>query len=532
MRSRPGVEAATAGALAGVSALAVGELVAALSPGARSPAAGLGRALIDATPGPAIDVGVALVGERDKPLMAAALTGGFALAGAAGALLGRFGPGPAALATLAPSVVGVGYGLRLPGGRGTGTAAAALAAAAVVPLMQARARRPAAAGIVAAVNSAAAVAVWRDRRRRDQQAHAGIVVSAGTVLPPPAADTYPRVPGLAPLITPPENLYKVDVTFPAPRVDPLRWRLCVDGDVDEPLELTLPELLSMDTAETDALLVCVHNPVGGHRMGNGRWTVVPLDALLDRAGLPDDLAADPAGAELVARAVDGFTVSMPLTEALDRALIAVGLGGRPLPFGNGFPARLLVPGRYGYAGNVKWLAGLEVRRTPAHGGPSVPGYWTSRRWPANGGGVGASSRIDVPHAGARLSPGPVTVAGYAWAPPAGVRGVEVSVDDGPWQEARLADELSPLSWRAWTFRWDAAPGSHVLRVRCAGVGGDQDERDAAPYPDGPTGVHAVPVLVGAGRWAGPAGGALARLRHTARARVRLAVDSGRAWREI
>lgn len=318
MRSRPGVEAATAGALAGVSALAVAELVAALAPGARSPAAGLGRALIDAAPGPAIDVGVALVGERDKPLLAAALTGGFGLAGAAGAVLGRFGPGRAALVALAPSVVGAGYGLRLPGARGTGTAAAAVAAAAVVPLMQARARRPAAAGIVAAVTSAAAVAVRQERRRRDRQARDDVAVSAGTVLPPPAAGADPRVPGLAPLITPPEDLYKVDVTFPAPRVDPVRWRLCVDGDVDGPLELTLAELLSMGTAETDALLVCVHNPIGGHRMGNGRWTVVPLGAVLDRAGLPEELVANPAGAELVARAVDGFTVSMPLEVALDR----------------------------------------------------------------------------------------------------------------------------------------------------------------------------------------------------------------------
>jgi len=79
-----GVPAAAAGALTGVSALAVGELVAALWPGARSPVTGLGRALIDATPGPAIDVGVALVGERDKPLLAAALAGGFEVAGATG----------------------------------------------------------------------------------------------------------------------------------------------------------------------------------------------------------------------------------------------------------------------------------------------------------------------------------------------------------------------------------------------------------------------------------------------------------------
>ena len=265
-------------------------------------------------------------------------------------------------------------------------------------------------------------------------------------------------------------------------------------------------------------------------MGNGRWTAVPLAAVLDKAGLPDDLATHPASGELVARAVDGFTVTMPLDEALDRALIAVGLGGRPLPFGNGFPARLLVPGRYGYAGTVKWLAGLEVHRTLARDGSGVPAYWTTRGWSANSGRVGASSRIDVPRSGARLPVGPTTVAGYAWAPPGGVRSVDVSVDGGPWQQARLSHELSPLSWRAWTVDWEATPGAHVLRVRCSGVEADQDEQDAAPYPNGPTGVHSVAVRVGSTGRAGRVVGVLAGARQAAAGRLRLAVDSGRAWR--
>lgn len=525
-----GVSAAAAGALTGVSALAVGELVAALWPGARSPVTGLGRAVIDATPGPAIDVGVALVGERDKPLLAAALAGGFGVAGATGGLLAPSRPGVAALIALVPSLVGGGYGLRLPGGGDRGTAAAALATAAVVPYMQAHIRRPGTAGIVAAGASAAAVTFRRRRRRRDERARDHVAISASTLLPQPAAGMDPPVPGLPPLITPPGEFYKVDVTFPAPRVDPARWRLRVDGAVDVPLDLTLPGLLALGTSEIDALLVCVHNPVGGHRMGNGRWTAVPVTAVLDRAGLPDDLASHPAGGELVARSVDGFTVTMPLGEALDRALVAVGLGGRPLPFGNGFPARLLVPGRYGYAGNVKWLAGLEVRRTLPRGGSGAPGYWTTRGWPANGGRVGASSRIDVPAAGARLPIGSTTVAGYAWAPPGGVRGVEVSVDHGPWQQARLAPELSPLSWRAWTVDWESTPGAHVLRVRCSGVDADQDEQDAAPYPNGPTGVHSVAVRVGSTGRAGRVVGVLAGAGQAAVGRLRLAVDSGRAWR--
>ncbi|MBJ7454227.1 MAG: molybdopterin-dependent oxidoreductase [Blastococcus sp.] len=332
------------------------------------------------------------------------------------------------------------------------------------------------------------------------------------------------------MITSPEEFYEVDVTFSAPRIDPARWRLRVDGAVDAPLNLTLAGLLALGTSEIDALLVCVHNPVGGHRMGNGRWTAVSLAAVLDKAGLPDDLASHPAGGELVARSIDGFTVTMSLGEALDRALVAVGLGGRPLPFGNGFPVRLLVPGRYGYAGSVKWLTGLEIRRFPTRDGSRAPGYWTTRGWAADSGRVGASSRIDVPRSGARLPVGPATVAGYAWAPPGGVRSVEVSVDRGMWQQARLAHELSLLSWRAWTFDWEATPGAHVLRVRCSGVEADQEEQGAAPYPNGPTGLHSVAVRVGSTGRAGRLVGVLAGARQAAASRLRLAVDSGRAWR--
>lgn len=530
------VDQAVAGVTVAGLTIAVGEIAAAFGSGSRSPLAGLGRALIDATPGVAVDVGVALVGETDKPLMALSLGVGTGFAGAGAALLAPSRPRTATLLAVAPTLLGSAYGLRLPGGHRAGTATAGLCAAATAAaaahVTHAGTDKPGQDRLGAAGTllfaAGAAVAARRTRRTLDERAR------QRWILPLSADDAPALAPsGLAPLLTEPEELYKVDVTFPAPRVDGHSWRLQVHGDVNSPLSLSLPDLLDSAMTETDALLICVHNPVGGHRMGNGRWTALPLATLLDRAGLPDELAADPSRAELIARSVDGFAVVLPLDVALARALVAVGLGGRPLPFGNGFPARLLVPGKYGYAGNVKWLAGLEVRRTaPAarHAERRGSGYWTSRGWPADGGDVTPSSRIDVPRAGSRLDPGPMVLAGYAWAPPEGVRGVEVSVDDGPWQPAELAAELSGLCWRSWSLPWKAAPGHHVLRVRCHGVVGRQDEREGAPYPHGPSGVHTVPVHVGsAGRTRRPAA-ALAGLRLAAAARLRLAVDSGRAWR--
>jgi DMSO/TMAO reductase YedYZ molybdopterin-dependent catalytic subunit len=518
--------------------IAAGETAAAFGSGSRSPLAGLGRVLIDATPGAAIDVGVALVGETDKPLMALGLGIGTGLAGAGTALLAPARPHTAALLAVAPTLLGSAYGLRLSGGHQAWTAIAGLCAA------------------VTAAAGTHVVCAGPDEPRQDRLRTAGTLLFAAGItvaarrvrgalderarrrwiLSPSANDApapTPAPPGLAPQLTGPDELYKVDVTFPAPRLDGHSWRLKVHGEVNSPLDLSLPDLLDSGMTEIDALLICVHNPVGGHRMGNGRWTALPLATLLERAGLPDELAADPSRAELIARSIDGFAVALPLDVALERALVAVGLGGRPLPFGNGFPARLLVPGKYGYAGNVKWLAGLEVRRTePAarHAGARGSGYWTSRGWPADGGNITPSSRIDVPRAGSRLDQGPMVLAGYAWAPPEGVLAVEVSVDDGPWAAAQLAAELSGLCWRSWSLPWKATPGRHVLRVRCFGVVGRQDEREGAPYPHGPSGVHTVPVHVGsAGRTRQPAA-ALAGFRLAVAARLRLAVESGRAWR--
>jgi hypothetical protein len=74
--------------------------------------------------------------------------------------------------------------------------------------------------------------------------------------------------------------------------------------------------------------------------------------------------------------------------------------------------------------------------------------------------------------------------------------VEVRVDGGPWQQARLADTVSFDTWRQWSWRWDAAPGDHELQVRATDeTGAAQTDQHADPAPDGATGWHTVPVTV-------------------------------------
>ncbi|KGM09521.1 molybdopterin-dependent oxidoreductase, partial [Cellulomonas carbonis] len=304
--------------------------------------------------------------------------------------------------------------------------------------------------------------------------------------PPVPAGAALAVPGLTPLFVPNDDFYRIDTALTVPQVDPGTWMLEVRGMVDRPFSLSYDELLAMPHVEADVTLACVSNEVGGGLVGNARWQGVPLGALLERAGVRD------GATQLLGRSVDGFTAGFPVALALGTqdALVAVGMNGEPLPAAHGFPARLVVPGLYGYVSATKWLSAIELTTFE-----DEVGYWIPRGW-ARDGPVKTQSRIDVPAAASTVRPGVRPVAGVAWAPTRGIERVEVRVDDGPWVEARLADSLDVDCWRQWVLEWDAAPGRHVLTVRATdGTGEPQTDERTPVAPDGASGHHSVEVLV-------------------------------------
>jgi hypothetical protein len=154
------------------------------------------------------------------------------------------------------------------------------------------------------------------------------------------------------------------------------------------------------------------------------------------------------------------------------------------------PARLVIAGLYGYVSDTKWLAEIELTTFEAY-----DAYWIRRGW-SELGPIKTQSRIDVPRAGTDIPSGSVTIAGVAGAGDRGVAGVEVAIDEGPWNEAELSPELSTSSWRQWILDWQAAPGEHAIRVRATDGAGDvQTPEVAPPMPDGATGHHTVRVRV-------------------------------------
>ncbi len=298
-----------------------------------------------------------------------------------------------------------------------------------------------------------------------------------------------RVRGVTPFVTSGRDLYRVDTALVVPQVDPASWRLTVTGMVDHEVEIDWPTLLSKPMKQAMVTLMCVSNEVGGHLNGNAIWTGWPVRELLAEAGVRK-------GADMVlSTSADGWTAGTPLAALTDgrHALLAVAMNGKALRPEHGFPARLVVPGLYGYVSATKWVTRLKVTTYAED-----QGYWTPRGWSAKG-PVKTSSRIDVPSAGAKVTPGEqgtVAVAGVAWAQHRGIRAVQVRVDGGPWQGARLGASAGIDVWRQWVFGWDAPAGHHTLAVRAVDdTGAVQTAHRAPPAPNGSSGYHTITVTV-------------------------------------
>ena len=522
------------GLLTGAVALGVAELTAAVTGPNGAPVVAVGETAINLTPIPIKEFAIAHFGTHDKEAL---VTGIVVLLAAFAAGIGvlavrRLAYGLAALVAFA--AVGVAAAVSLPDATGSdvvptlvGVAVAAVTLVLLVRTVRGIGRREPTEGAGQPAGLAGQPAGLAGQpaglagtgRRRFLIAGAGAAalgVAAGILgnallgrfsiassrarvrLPAPAvpAPTVPagaelRIPGLTPFLTSNASFYRVDTDLVLPQVSPETWTLRIDGMVDTELEITFAELLKMPLTEADITLVCVSNEVGGTYNGNARWLGVPLAGLLRRAGVK-------AGADQVlSAATDGMTISTPVATIMDGpslnghgALLAVGMNGQPLPVAHGFPARMVVPGLYGYVSATKWVTRLTLTTFARQ-----QAYWTQRGYAAQA-PVKTESRIDVPKPLAQVKAGQVPVAGVAWAPATGIAAVEVSVDSGPWRRARLAAADGIDTWRQWVWAWDARPGLHQLQVRATDNSGvTQTSRRAQPVPNGASGWDSVVVTV-------------------------------------
>lgn len=493
------------GALATLVGVAAGHLVAGLTEPAASPVLVVGSTVIDLTPTPLKEWAIAQFGTHDKTvLVGSVLVGVLALAGVAGLLARRrLAYGAALLLGLVaiPAVAS----LTRPGASATDVlpsiAAGEAGIAALVWLTLHRGgttrtpadrNGPSRRGVLVAGSLAVAAVAMGGAGRwiasyRGRTAAVDLPAAADPA-PPFPAGLEQRVPGISPLRTPTGDFYRVDTRLTLPIVDVDSWSLTIDGDVEREVTVSFDDLLAMPLVERDITLTCVSNEVGGSYIGAARWLGVRLTDLLDLAGI-DGTRAD----QLLSTDVDGMTISTPLALATDGrdAMIAVGMNGESLTREHGFPARMVVPGLYGFVSACKWITRITLTTYAEQ-----EAYWTRRDW-ATDAPIKISSRIDTPRPLSTVDAGRTVIGGVAWAQhQGGIARVEVRVDGGPWQEARLGPSAGNDYWRQWYLPWTAEPGRHSLAVRATDGEGDvQTAVRTTPFPEGSSGVQEVVVNV-------------------------------------
>jgi DMSO/TMAO reductase YedYZ molybdopterin-dependent catalytic subunit len=503
--------AAVAGAVATLVALGLSELVAAFLPGATSLVAAIGQVVIDLQPPGAKDLVVGLFGTNDKVALEIVVVIAALAIGAGLGILGRTRFNVAALGFVAFGVAGfiaavgqplaslpivaiqvvvsVGAGIEVLS-RGLDKVKAVERAGVGDARTTGPTRRSflvqSGAFAIAAVGAGLAGRWIIDQGRSAPTGVGAPIPPPSEVAPPlpPGADLASTTPGLTPLVVPAEDFYRIDTALLTPSVDVTTWSLRVHGMVDRETTLTWDQLVAMPMIEQYVTIACVSNEVGGGLVGNAKWTGVRLRDVLDLAGVQD------GATQLVGRSVDGWTAGMPTSWVMDEArepLIAVEMNDAPLSRIHGYPARLIVPGLYGYVSATKWLTGLELTTLEA-----FDAYWVPLGW-AKEAPILTQSRIDTPRGS--VPAGRTAIAGVAWAPDRGISKVEVGID-GTWYEADLSTPISDATWVQWRAVWDAQPGAHTLSVRATdGHGVLQEMLPSPPAPDGARGWHTVRVEV-------------------------------------
>jgi DMSO/TMAO reductase YedYZ molybdopterin-dependent catalytic subunit len=284
------------------------------------------------------------------------------------------------------------------------------------------------------------------------------------------------------------DFYRVDTALVSvPQVRAEDWLLRVHGMVDQTKTFTFNDIRNRELVERTITMTCVSNEVGGPYVSTANFVGVPLRDLLEEAGVRS------GSDQLFSTSVDGWTAGTPVDAAMDPtrgALLAIGMNGEPLPLEHGFPARMVVPGLYGFVSATKWVVDMELTTFDAK-----QSYWLKRNWGVKA-PIKTQSRIDSPRGFATVPAGTVTIAGIAWAQTVGIAKVEVRLDGGEWQQARLATEVNSQTWRMWRLDVDLGPGAHKAEVRATDRRGQTQTRDRVPpIPDGATGWHSTDFTV-------------------------------------
>jgi DMSO/TMAO reductase YedYZ molybdopterin-dependent catalytic subunit len=296
-------------------------------------------------------------------------------------------------------------------------------------------------------------------------------------------------------------------------IDPDKFTLEIKGKVDKPLKLSLNEIKKLRPVEIVAVNQCSGNSrgffdprvaggqLGNGAMGNARWRGVPLKTILDMAGVQTgtkQVTFNGMDAPVMDTTPD-FVKALDVDHARDgEVMLAYGMNGEDLPFLNGFPLRLVVPGYYGTYW-VKHLNEINVIDTV------FDGFWMKSAYripdtPCNCVEPGTTPAATIPinrfnvrsfitsvSDGAKVKPGRIRLKGIAFDGGKGIKEVAVSTDGGKnWTPAKLGRDLGKYSFREWSLAVNLAAGTYELKVRATNNAGDTQPAEARWNPAGYT----------------------------------------------
>ncbi|HKB23783.1 MAG TPA: sulfite oxidase [Methylomirabilota bacterium] len=282
----------------------------------------------------------------------------------------------------------------------------------------------------------------------------------------------------------PEELFYVRNNYDAAPIDPAQWSLKIEGEVGNPVVLGLADLRKLPMLTQDVTLECAGNGRSFHRprasgiqwehgaVGNAAWKGVRLAdvlALATPTASAQHVAFDGADTPPTPQAPD-FIRSVPMWKALERhTMIALEMGGKPIPHLHGGPARVVVPGFVGSA-SIKWLERIMLLTEEFNGFYMKSNYTAPRA--DNDKEIYSLQSLEVksvivgPADGARLPAGRTPVWGWAWSGEGELTGLDVSTDGGQtWTPGKFTGPWGRYSWRKWEHEWDAKAGTHTVMAR-------------------------------------------------------------------
>ncbi|MFD5246770.1 molybdopterin-dependent oxidoreductase [Amycolatopsis sp. NPDC058340] len=497
--------AALIGVVALAAALAAGHLVAGFIGANASPYLAVGNGAIDLTPVGLKDFAVRTFGVYDKLVLLAGMAVVMVLAAAVAGIVSRRSPVPgtvliaafgllgglavsqrpdlstvALLAPLASLIAGVGVFFWL---HRLASAEPQAEAAGTAPSRRSVLLAGAGAVVAAGAAGAGGQLLAGTRDAESSRAAVGRLVPAEPAPPIPADADFAKL-GTPTFLTSNRDFYRVDTALSVPQVRAEDWSLRLHGMVRDEKRYGYDDICGRPLIERTITMTCVSNEVGGTYVSTANFIGVDLGELLREAGVL------PGAEQIFSTSVDGWTAGSPVAAALDPergAMLAIGMNGEPLPVEHGFPARMVIPGLYGYVSATKWVKDLEITTWKAR-----RAYWLDRGWGEQA-PIKTQSRIDSPKGFETVPAGKVRISGVAWAQHTGIERVEVRLGaNGSWLPATLSREVGVNTWRMWWTEFDVPAGSHQVTVRAVDKSGyTQTDARAGTVPDGATGWHVI-----------------------------------------